>query len=46
MNTAALRGMETVAEHINETQKVHEEFGEIFEELMNYEEHFDVVSVI
>ena len=30
----ALRGMEAVAEHINEMQKIYEEYGAIFEELI------------
>lgn len=44
----ALKGMESVALYINETQKVHEEFGEIFDELIAEQKniHFDVVSVI
>ncbi|KAJ0026531.1 hypothetical protein NQD34_017531 [Periophthalmus magnuspinnatus] len=31
--TAALRSMETVASHINEMQKIYEEFGSVFERL-------------
>ncbi|XP_074662751.1 protein still life, isoforms C/SIF type 2-like isoform X1 [Tubulanus polymorphus] len=30
----ALRGMETVAEHINEMQKIYDEYGAVFHELM------------
>ena len=29
----ALRGMEAVAEHINEMQKIYEEYGHVFDEL-------------
>lgn len=31
--TEALKGMEKVAEHINEMQRIHEEYGAIFEHL-------------
>lgn len=30
----ALRGMEAVAEHINEMQKIYEEYGSVFEDLI------------
>ncbi len=30
----ALRGMEAVAEHINEMQKIYEEYGNIFDDLL------------
>lgn len=33
----ALHGMEAVAEHINEMQKIYEEYGGIFEELMRHQ---------
>ena len=29
----SLRGMQTVAEHINEMQKIYEEYGAIFDDL-------------
>ena len=29
----ALRGMEAVAEHINEMQKIYEEYGSVFDDL-------------
>ena len=32
----ALRGMEAVAGHINEMQKIYEEYGSIFDELMRH----------
>lgn len=36
----ALRGMEAVAEHINEMQKIYEEYGYSFDELSRmYKEH-------
>lgn len=31
--TEALKGMEKVAEHINEMQRIHEEYGAIFDHL-------------
>ena len=31
--TEALKGMEAVAEHINEMQKIFEEYGSVFDEL-------------
>jgi T-lymphoma invasion and metastasis-inducing protein 1 len=31
--TEALKGMETVAEHINEMQKIYEEYGGIFDDI-------------
>lgn len=33
MGTEALKGMEKVAEHINEMQRIHEEYGAIFDHL-------------
>lgn len=33
----ALKGMEKVAEHINEMQRIHEEYGAIFDHL--YRQH-------
>lgn len=33
MATEALKGMEKVAEHINEMQRIHEEYGAIFDHL-------------
>lgn len=33
MSTEALKGMEKVAEHINEMQRIHEEYGAIFDHL-------------
>lgn len=33
INTEALKGMEKVAEHINEMQRIHEEYGAIFDHL-------------
>ena len=30
----ALKGMEAVAEHINEMQKIYEEYGQVFDDLM------------
>lgn len=32
-HTEALKGMEKVAEHINEMQRIHEEYGAIFDHL-------------
>lgn len=32
-STEALKGMEKVAEHINEMQRIHEEYGAIFDHL-------------
>lgn len=32
-NVEALKGMEKVAEHINEMQRIHEEYGAIFDHL-------------
>ena len=34
MFAEALRGMEAVAEHINEMQKIYEEYGSIFDDLV------------
>lgn len=31
--TEALKGMEAVAEHINEMQKIYDEYGSVFDEL-------------
>jgi len=33
LNVAALQSMEGVAEHINEMQRIHDEYGQIFDEL-------------
>lgn len=33
IQTEALKGMEKVAEHINEMQRIHEEYGAIFDHL-------------
>ena len=33
MTVEALHGMEAVAEHINEMQKIYEEYGSVFDEL-------------
>ncbi|XP_071956692.1 protein still life, isoforms C/SIF type 2-like isoform X2 [Antedon mediterranea] len=35
----ALKGMERVAEHINEMMRVHEEFGEVFDSLVSEQYH-------
>jgi len=34
--TEALHGMEAVAEHINEMQKIYEEYGRTFDELAKH----------
>ena len=34
LHPEALRGMEAVAEHINEMQKIYEEYGLIFDDLL------------
>jgi len=33
---AAMRSMEDVAEHINEMQRIHDEYGQTFDELSRY----------
>ena len=37
--TEALAGMENVAEHINEMQRIHEEYGAIFDHLYRQYQH-------
>ena len=34
ISAEALRGMEAVAEHINEMQKIYEEYGNVFDDLI------------
>lgn len=34
LRAEALKGMEAVAEHINEMQKIYEEYGSVFNDLM------------
>lgn len=39
MFSDALKAMESVAEHINEMQKIYEEFGTVFDDIMRSHTH-------
>lgn len=45
-SVAAMKSMEDVAEHINEMQRIHDEYGQIFDELSHSRRTADTAAAV